>query len=389
MSSRRPLYLALSVVVARGPGGFGRAGFHVQAIGRQRRRGRAHDPRPRLPSVSRRRIGRPRVNHRSRSSPEPAPTSTGGSLGDTDSGLAARSRTRSPAASDPAELTGYIWPIRNSLITGRDSRRASFGGFVIIDGQGVHDGLDLATHCGDKVRAAHDGTVLYAGRNFDPYLGYWGDANADLRSPRAARAASTSSRSSSSSTTATVIGACTCTFRKRSSKPGTVVEAGDVIGLEGDDRLCDRLPPPLHDDPHGRRLAADRPAAGAIRLSAARPRADRSVEGSAMGRSERAAAAPGPGQSTVADTVHRARRATAPSPAVPELQRTHSMTTRTAHPGAWSVTTTSTRLRLTIDGPLSRRCARSPRARPGGHRHRPDHVRVAARPGCRRRSRLC
>ncbi len=75
---------------------------------------------------------------------------------------------------EPEELTGYIWPVRHALITSRMKAR-DFGGFVVIDGQEVHDGLDLATACGDRVRAAHDGTVLYAGRNFDPYIGYWGD----------------------------------------------------------------------------------------------------------------------------------------------------------------------------------------------------------------------
>ncbi len=73
----------------------------------------------------------------------------------------------------PTELTGYSWPLRNALITSRFAPR-DFGGFLLIDGEEVHDGLDLATHCGDKIRAAHDGTVLYAGRNFDVFLGYRG-----------------------------------------------------------------------------------------------------------------------------------------------------------------------------------------------------------------------
>lgn len=82
-----------------------------------------------------------------------------------------------PESVPVAELTGYVWPVRHALITSRFAPR-DFGGFLIIDGQEVHDGLDLATHCGNKVRAAHDGTVLYAGRNFDPFFGYWGDADA-------------------------------------------------------------------------------------------------------------------------------------------------------------------------------------------------------------------
>ena len=78
-----------------------------------------------------------------------------------------------PVSVEPEDLEGYEWPLRNALITSRMAPREA--GFVIIDGQEVHDGLDLATHCGDEVRAAHDGTVLYEGRNFDPYIGYWGD----------------------------------------------------------------------------------------------------------------------------------------------------------------------------------------------------------------------
>ena len=80
---------------------------------------------------------------------------------------------------DPAQLTGYIWPVKHALITTRFAPEApTAGGFVMINGLAYHDGLDLATHCDDTVRAAHDGTVLYAGRDFDPYLGYQGNAAA-------------------------------------------------------------------------------------------------------------------------------------------------------------------------------------------------------------------
>jgi murein DD-endopeptidase MepM/ murein hydrolase activator NlpD len=80
-------------------------------------------------------------------------------------------RERSTA---PEQLTGYVWPLRNALITSRFAAR-EFGGFLRIDGREYHDGLDLATHCGDEIRAAHDGRVLYAGRNFDVFLGYRGE----------------------------------------------------------------------------------------------------------------------------------------------------------------------------------------------------------------------
>jgi len=78
-----------------------------------------------------------------------------------------------PTSAEPEELTGYVWPLRNALLTSRMAPR-DFGGFVVLDGREMHDGIDLATRCGDKIRAAHEGTVLYAGRNFDVYLGYRG-----------------------------------------------------------------------------------------------------------------------------------------------------------------------------------------------------------------------
>ena len=78
-----------------------------------------------------------------------------------------------PESAAPADLKGYAWPVRHALITSRFAPRDA--GFVVIDGEEIHDGLDLATFCGDKVRAAHEGTVLYAGRNFDPFFGYLGD----------------------------------------------------------------------------------------------------------------------------------------------------------------------------------------------------------------------
>jgi murein DD-endopeptidase MepM/ murein hydrolase activator NlpD len=75
-----------------------------------------------------------------------------------------------PVSAPPVALTGYVWPLVDARMTSKFGARSN--GFVSIDGKLVHDGLDLATWCGDKVRAAHSGTVLYAGRKFDPYLGY-------------------------------------------------------------------------------------------------------------------------------------------------------------------------------------------------------------------------
>jgi len=132
---------------------------------------------------------------------------------------------------DPEELTGYIWPVRRGLITSKMKAR-DFGGFVVIDGQEVHDGLDLATYCGDRVYAAHDGTVLYAGRNFDPYIGYWGDPTPIYdRLQRLGRV--------NEQPIVVVIDdgngyrSMYVHLDRASVEPGQVVAAGDVIGREG------------------------------------------------------------------------------------------------------------------------------------------------------------
>ena len=76
------------------------------------------------------------------------------------------------AAADP-DLTGYRWPIAHPRIT------LPYGptpwGEWFVDGERFHDGIDLATFCGDKIVAAHDGIVLAAGRHFDGFLGWIGD----------------------------------------------------------------------------------------------------------------------------------------------------------------------------------------------------------------------
>ena len=133
---------------------------------------------------------------------------------------------------DPEDLTGYIWPVRHALITGRMAPR-DFGAFLRVDdGPPVHDGLDLATYCGDRVRAAHDGTVLYAGRNFDPYLGYRGDAEAIY--DRLERLGRTNDQP-----IVVVIDdgngyrSVYVHLQKAIAEAGQTVAAGDVIGLEG------------------------------------------------------------------------------------------------------------------------------------------------------------
>ncbi len=82
--------------------------------------------------------------------------------------------TATPVPVNPAlALTGYVWPLENAFVT------LPFGptswGEYIVDGALFHDGLDMATWCGDNVHAAHDGVVLAAGREYDDYMGWIGD----------------------------------------------------------------------------------------------------------------------------------------------------------------------------------------------------------------------
>lgn len=70
----------------------------------------------------------------------------------------------------PEALYGYAWPLRGARITTWFA--PTDGGFVLIGDQRVHDGIDLATFCGDWILAAHSGTVIYAGRSFDEHIGY-------------------------------------------------------------------------------------------------------------------------------------------------------------------------------------------------------------------------
>ena len=74
---------------------------------------------------------------------------------------------------EPAALSGYQWPLPNGRITLPFGRTT--WGSRIVNGQNFHDGVDMATFCGDRIVAAHSGTVLAAGRNFDAEIGWVGD----------------------------------------------------------------------------------------------------------------------------------------------------------------------------------------------------------------------
>jgi murein DD-endopeptidase MepM/ murein hydrolase activator NlpD len=72
-----------------------------------------------------------------------------------------------------ANLTGYRWP----LTEGRISLpfKEIPGGQWTRDGRRLHDGVDMASFCGARIGAAHDGIVIAAGRHFDDQLGWIGD----------------------------------------------------------------------------------------------------------------------------------------------------------------------------------------------------------------------
>ncbi|MFM2106810.1 MAG: hypothetical protein RL338_1842 [Chloroflexota bacterium] len=81
--------------------------------------------------------------------------------------------TAGPTPAPPGTLTGYRWPMTRGRLTGDygPARGASW----VVDGVRFHDGIDIASFCGDLIRAAHDGTVLAAGRRFDRQIGWVGD----------------------------------------------------------------------------------------------------------------------------------------------------------------------------------------------------------------------
>jgi murein DD-endopeptidase MepM/ murein hydrolase activator NlpD len=90
--------------------------------------------------------------------PSPTPTST---------------PTPSPTPLPVAALTDYRSPLPHGRLT------LPFGpshwGSRLVEGESFHDGIDLATFCGDHVVAAHAGKVLAAGRRFDDVMGWIGD----------------------------------------------------------------------------------------------------------------------------------------------------------------------------------------------------------------------
>lgn len=76
-------------------------------------------------------------------------------------------------AAPPASLTGYAWPVAKARLT-LPFGPTRLGSRVVAD-RPFHDGIDLATFCGDRIVAAHSGTVLAAGRRYDAWMGWRGE----------------------------------------------------------------------------------------------------------------------------------------------------------------------------------------------------------------------
>jgi murein DD-endopeptidase MepM/ murein hydrolase activator NlpD len=70
-------------------------------------------------------------------------------------------------------LVGYRSPLPHGRLT------LPFGpspwGSRLVEGKAFHDGVDIATFCGDHIKAAHAGTVLAASRRFDTEIGWVGN----------------------------------------------------------------------------------------------------------------------------------------------------------------------------------------------------------------------
>lgn len=138
--------------------------------------------------------------------------------------------TPDPTPAPPSTLTGYQWPLPKGRLT------LPFGpspwGSRLVDGETFHDGVDLATFCGDRVVAAHAGTVLTAGRHYDAFMGWIGDLQPYLDRLDAKGLYSTLP-------IVVVIDdgngyrSMYAHFSKVVVKKGEVVAAGDLLGYEG------------------------------------------------------------------------------------------------------------------------------------------------------------
>jgi murein DD-endopeptidase MepM/ murein hydrolase activator NlpD len=121
----------------------------------------------------------PRVGVIQHEQPTPTPVSASSVQGSTivgDAQAGTAGGASKPTSLDPEQLTGYKWPLRGARVTSFFEPRDD--GTLVVDGQRIHEGLDLATYCGDTIRAAHAGTVVASGRRFDDEMGFNGSLDA-------------------------------------------------------------------------------------------------------------------------------------------------------------------------------------------------------------------
>ncbi len=104
---------------------------------------------------------RSRRHRRRRCPPRPASLRAG-----------AKPPTTPPTSKEPEDLKGYTWPLYQGRMTNFFGPRDN--GFLVVDGQRIHPGLDTTTFCGDRVRAAHAGVVVAVGRRFAEEIGFGG-----------------------------------------------------------------------------------------------------------------------------------------------------------------------------------------------------------------------
>ena len=148
----------------------------------------------------------------------------------TTDGMGAGPDPASGLAAQRASLGGYGWPLQHARITQGFGR--SRGALFIVNGEAFHDGIDVASFCGDRVVAAHDGVVIAAGRRYDGDMGWIGDL--------AAYQARLDAKGLWGSLAIGVIvddgtgyRSVYLHFSRIVVKTGQVVRAGDLLGLEG------------------------------------------------------------------------------------------------------------------------------------------------------------
>ena len=77
-----------------------------------------------------------------------------------------------PTSPAPDTLKGYRWPVRGGMVA--DYYDWADDGRFVIDGRRVHAGLVITWFAGAIVKAAHEGTVVSAGREWEREVGYDG-----------------------------------------------------------------------------------------------------------------------------------------------------------------------------------------------------------------------